>query len=125
METNIDRDNYREDPTYETDEGRIQTKENEIETGFSFPIEFDLRVANDKFNALMEMVKSKSEKSIVNGKERYQCGLCGELCAQLTIHVSRNHAEPNFKCSQCPVAVGSTNLLKLHEKVHLAKPIAC
>ena len=127
MEINIATDKLKEDPTYERKplKGIIHTQENEIEAGFNFPIEFDLQVANDKFNALMEDVKSKSEKTMVNGKERYQCSLCGEICAQLTIHVGRNHAEQNFKCSQCPVAVGSANLLKLHEKVHLSKPVPC
>lgn len=113
-----DIDNFKEDPSYEiqTVPKRTQNAGNELETGFSFPIEFDLQAANEKFSALMEEVKSKSEKTVIDGKERFHCGLCDEICAQLPIHVGRNHAELNFKCSQCPMAVGSANLLRLHEK---------
>lgn len=126
-ETDNDKENLKEDPSYEIEivPKRTQNADNDLETGFSFPIEFDLQVANDKFSALMEEVKSKSEKTVIDGKERFHCGLCDEICAQLPIHVGRNHAELNFKCSQCPMAVGSGNLLRLHEKVHLALPIPC
>ena len=126
-EAGNERENFKEDPSYEikTVPKRTQNTDNELETGFSFPIEFDLQVANDKFSALMEEVKSKSEKTVIDGKERFHCGLCDEICAQLPIHVGRNHAELNFKCSQCPMAVGSGNLLRLHEKVHLAQPVPC
>ena len=122
-----DNDEEEGDPSYQIEKPHTRTQhiDNDLETGYSFPIEFDLHVANEKFNALMEEVKSKSEKTVINGKERYHCGLCDEVCAQLPIHVGRNHAELNFKCSQCPVAVGSGNLLRLHEKVHLSKPITC
>jgi len=123
----IEEENIKEDPTFEVGNSysTIQNNENEMETGYNFPIQFDLQLANEKFISLMEEVKSKSEKTVVNGKERFHCGLCDEVCAQLPVHVGRNHAELNFKCSQCTVAVGSGYLLRLHEKVHLSQAMPC
>jgi len=93
---------------------------------FIFPITFDISSANSKFNKLLNDVKSSSEKIIsnVDKKDRWKCSLCGQVCANLAVHIGRNHADLDFSCSQCDAKVGSEYLLKLHEKTHLneAKP---
>ena len=43
---------------------------------------------------------------------RWKCSLCGEICANLAVHVGRNHADQTFQCGQCEVHVGSEYLLK-------------
>jgi transcription elongation factor Elf1 len=56
---------------------------------------------------------------------RWKCSLCGEVCANLAVHVGRNHADQEFQCGQCQVQVGSEYLLKVHEKTHIAEALPC
>jgi hypothetical protein len=56
---------------------------------------------------------------------RWKCALCGEECANLAVHVGRNHAEQEFQCGLCEVRVGSEYLLKVHEKTHTTEATPC
>jgi len=85
------------------------------------------REATEKFNKLLEEVRLSSEKLEADNdnKERWKCSVCGQVCANLAVHVGRNHADQDFSCSQCDTVVGSEYLLKLHEKTHQTEAKPC